>query len=288
MGVDPLAPPHEGAVRLLPVRPVADLYGERSVPSLLRRLLVLTGDLLGTVAGSISIVDAAEGQYTKVAEIGVPCQLGCRFPLAEGVTGRAVARRRPVVVDEYAALGTGHLPPGHPAAHGTAVAVPLWWRGEVVGVNVAFAGQPRRLTAEEVDAVEQLTQVAVPALVRAAASDPLLDRLLRREHAADHVPPSAVPGVPARATVEACPLTRREQQVLGLLAIGLSDREVAARLVISPKTVHKHVGAVLRKSGTASRTAAVVRALQRGWLPPDGSRAGDGQPSPYGGRRRAP
>ena len=62
------------------------------------------------------------------------------------------------------------------------------------------------------------------------------------------------------------PLTRRERQVLGLLADGLTDREVAARLVISPKTVEKHVGAVLRKTDTPSRTAAVAQALERGWL----------------------
>jgi DNA-binding NarL/FixJ family response regulator len=62
--------------------------------------------------------------------------------------------------------------------------------------------------------------------------------------------------------------------VLRLLADGLSDREVAVRLVISPKTVEKHVGAVLRKTGATSRTAAVVRALDRGWLVPDHQRDG--------------
>ena len=48
--------------------------------------------------------------------------------------------------------------------------------------------------------------------------------------------------------------------MLALLVGGLSDREIAARLGISPKTVEKHVGAVLRKTGTAGRTAAVVHA----------------------------
>ena len=51
-----------------------------------------------------------------------------------------------------------------------------------------------------------------------------------------------------------------------MLADGLSDREVAGRLMISRKTVEKHVGATLRKTGTPSRTAAVVRAIDRGWL----------------------
>jgi DNA-binding NarL/FixJ family response regulator len=61
-------------------------------------------------------------------------------------------------------------------------------------------------------------------------------------------------------------LTRRETEVLRLLTDGLSDRKIAARLGISAKTVEKHVGAVLRKTGTVSRTAAVVHALGRGWL----------------------
>ncbi len=54
--------------------------------------------------------------------------------------------------------------------------------------------------------------------------------------------------------------------MLRLLADGLSDRKIAARLGISAKTVEKHVGAVLRKTGAISRTAAVVHALGRGWL----------------------
>lgn len=52
-----------------------------------------------------------------------------------------------------------------------------------------------------------------------------------------------------------------------LLGQGLSDRAIADTLLISPKTAEKHVGAVLRKTGATSRTAAVVRALEHGWLP---------------------
>ena len=59
---------------------------------------------------------------------------------------------------------------------------------------------------------------------------------------------------------------RRKNLRTALLVGGLSDREIAARLGISPKTVEKHVGAVLHKTGTAGRTAAVVHALERGWL----------------------
>jgi DNA-binding CsgD family transcriptional regulator len=363
---------------------VADLYADLRVNPLLRRLLMHSRGLLGTVAGSISLVDAARGRYDKIAESGISCQLGRSFPLDEGATGEAVARRMPVVIDDYSDLRGGHLPAGHPAARGAAAAVPLWWRGEVIGVNVAFAGRRRRFTAGEIDAFELLTQSVasgvvgaasavpslagllrertrrgspevptlvtevgvarpVPAEVAAAAADlvtlvgraaaartsasrlhvavvhrpegvrllvqdedteavaPSIDPLglgtrtwnellavtgggLGRQVGVEHVAgwgtllradfPNAPPGAPAERSAPS-PLTPREHEVLRLLADGLSDREVAARLVISPKTVEKHVSAVLRKSGTASRTAAVVYGLDRGWLASDDLRDDD-------------
>jgi DNA-binding CsgD family transcriptional regulator len=234
---------------------VADMYADLRVTPLLQRLLTHTRGLLGTAAGSISLVDAAHGRYDKIAENGITCQLGRSFPLDEGATGQAFAGRRPVVIDDYSAL-RGHLPSSHPASRGAAAAVPLWWRGDVIGVNVAFAGHRRRFTASEVDAFELLTQSVAAAVVQAGSTDPSLARLIRERGDPTPAPPPAGPSA----------LTHREDQVLRLMADGLSDRQVAARLVISPKTVEKHVGAVLRKTGAASRTAAVVRALERGWL----------------------
>jgi DNA-binding NarL/FixJ family response regulator len=61
-------------------------------------------------------------------------------------------------------------------------------------------------------------------------------------------------------------LSRREQDVLGLLAQGLPDRAIADTLAISVKTVEKHVGAVLRKTATRNRTEAAARALDAGWV----------------------
>jgi len=57
-------------------------------------------------------------------------------------------------------------------------------------------------------------------------------------------------------------LTEREQEVLQLLAQGLTNREIGARLFLSAKTVEHHVGAVLRKLGVKTRTEAAA-ALSR-------------------------
>jgi DNA-binding CsgD family transcriptional regulator len=75
----------------------------------------------------------------------------------------------------------------------------------------------------------------------------------------------AIPRGPRRAT-RAAPagLTPREQEVLTLLADGLPNREISARLFISERTVHHHVSAVLSKIGVSSRTAAAREAARMG------------------------
>ncbi|RME82585.1 MAG: hypothetical protein D6775_10485, partial [Caldilineae bacterium] len=62
------------------------------------------------------------------------------------------------------------------------------------------------------------------------------------------------------------PLTRRESQILGLLAEGLSNDEIANRLTISPNTVKVHVRNIFEKMGVQSRTEATMEAVRRGWI----------------------
>ena len=82
------------------------------------------------------------------------------------------------------------------------------------------------------------------------------------------------PGVARRLTRSLMPgrdtgrdLTRREHEVLTLIAQGLSNREIAGRLVITERTARTHVSNVLAKTGCGSRTQAALWAVRQGLVP---------------------
>src|SRR5919198_4992977 len=59
-------------------------------------------------------------------------------------------------------------------------------------------------------------------------------------------------------------LTKREREILVLVADGLSNREIADRLVLSPETVKSHVAAILEKLNVSDRTQAAIYAVRNG------------------------
>jgi two-component system response regulator DesR len=62
------------------------------------------------------------------------------------------------------------------------------------------------------------------------------------------------------------PLTEREREVLDLIAAGSTNREIAARLYLSPHTVKEHTSALYRKLGARNRAEAVQKAQRSGLL----------------------
>jgi DNA-binding CsgD family transcriptional regulator len=74
------------------------------------------------------------------------------------------------------------------------------------------------------------------------------------------MPPGGIP-VPEESLVSRCGLSPTQAKVAGLVAQGLTNKEIAARLGISPETVHKHLNAVFQRMGVNTRAAVVALAF---------------------------
>jgi len=83
--------------------------------------------------------------------------------------------------------------------------------------------------------------------------------------------PPGPPGATGEAEDEEHPLTRRETEVLQLIAKGYTNRQVADALSLSVRTVETHRANLMGKLGVTSRVALVRFAKERGWLDKDKS-----------------
>ncbi len=144
---------------------IEDLAGQFALGPLLHRILRRAVSLLGAGAGSISTVDERAGTYRKEADLGVGCQEGKIFPLAEGATGAVVAHRGPLVFDSYAEVRGGHVDPADRERLHATVAVPIEWSNEIIGVCVVFSTDPAaRFTKEDVELLDVFAKHAAIAI----------------------------------------------------------------------------------------------------------------------------
>jgi DNA-binding NarL/FixJ family response regulator len=106
-----------------------------------------------------------------------------------------------------------------------------------------------------------------------AAGDALLAPAVTRRLISEFARIRPDPREQAGATrpAELASLTQRETEVLRLVAEGLSNTEIAARLVVTEETVKTHVSRVLAKLGLRDRTQAVVAAYESGLVIPGGT-----------------
>ncbi|MFJ7075625.1 response regulator [Streptomyces sp. NPDC098781] len=101
-----------------------------------------------------------------------------------------------------------------------------------------------------------------------AAGDALLAPVVTRRLLTRFLRLDGRPRAPLRERVGE--LTERETEVLSLIAQGLSNAEIAERLVVAEQTVKTHVGRILVKLGLRDRTQAVVFAYESGLVRPSG------------------
>lgn len=133
------------------------------------------------------------------------------------------------------------------------------WRGAADAFGEVGWSYDRALMLSLLDDEEPLVEAL--GIARALGAEPLARRVSRRLRELG----IRVPQGPREATrANPAGLTARQLEVLGLLAGGLTNAEIADRLVVSPRTAEHHVAAVLTKLGAATRRDAARRAAELG------------------------
>jgi DNA-binding NarL/FixJ family response regulator len=138
-------------------------------------------------------------------------------------------------------------------------------RGTKVIVLTSFLDDERLMPAIQAGAAGYLLKDVEPAeLVRAVRLAHAGEAMISPTAAA-RLLDALADGQPAAARD---PLTRREHEVLGLIARGYANKRIAFELGISEKTVKAHVGRLLAKLGVADRTQAALLAVREGLVGP--------------------
>jgi DNA-binding CsgD family transcriptional regulator len=240
----------------------ADLAGEFQLGPLLERILINAVQLLGCRSGSICTIDEAANLYRKEIDLGVGCRSGELFPLDEGVTGAVVRARGVVFFDDYSAVPGGHISPGDMRFSRAVIGVPIRFKSTLIGAFVVFGGEDdRTFDARDAELLELFAIHAAVAIMNSRLQAATGGDVDRRAIGESDGNPEAGPRELGDWTQDA--LTPREREVRALVERGWQDKQIASTLGISFKTVEKHVGTILRKTGARNRTQLASFASDR-------------------------
>ncbi len=245
-----LAAPDERAVLEALAEVGVAFTNERQLDPVLDRLLGTALQVVRADAGSIMLLSRERDTLVVVAARGPRARtiLGTRQPADRSVAGWALRAGETVLLHGGAyAPSTSHPSSDHPRGVMNASREPGAPRMDEHSALLLelLANQAAIL----IDSVQMLDELQRKAQRLEQLVDQLLGETGRR---------------PATSIDLLAPLTRREQQVLELLVDGLTNREIAMRLVVEPDTVKDHVQSIIKKLGATDRTHAAVIAVRGG------------------------
>ena len=235
-------------------RAVADLAAE-------------TGAQLGLAPGDLQTLRRA-GLVHDLGRLGVSnAILDRRAPLGTGEWERV--RLHPYLTERMLHQSAALAPLA-------AIAVQHRERLDGSGYPKGLAGAAISTPARILGAADAYQSMCEPRPYRRALTREEAAATLRAEAAAGRLDDDAVAAVlsasghrVARRRIRPAGLTAREVDVLRLLARGLSNKEIASKLVITPKTARNHVEHVYAKIGASTRVTASLYAIQHGLLTDD-------------------
>ena len=129
--------------------------------------------------------------------------------------------------------------------------------------RVAIVSPSSRLRASLAAALRASPAFEVVAVEASDSNIPLSAEVVLVAHATEDSP---APAQPTRDNAVGTVLTNREREILALLADGLANKQIAARLGISKNTVKTHLELLFDKLGVSSRAEAVATGVRRGFL----------------------
>src|SRR6266705_6489647 len=263
-----LAVPDERAVLEALAEVGVAFTNERPLDPVLDRLLGTALQVVRADAGSIMLLSRERDTLVVVAARGPRARtiLGTRQPADRSVAGWALRAGETVLLHggAYPQPTSAQPSSDHPRDLASAIVVPLALSGRLVGVMNASRepGAPR---------MDEHAALLLELLANQAAilidSVQMLDELQRKDQRLEQLVDQLLGETGRRTATNVellAPLTRREQQVLELLVDGLTNREIAMRLVVEPDTVKDHVQSIIKKLGATDRTHAAVIAVRGG------------------------